>query len=104
MTFQSAEWPCKPRSQEWFGGTSKDAIYLRSWMKNQGLPAGPLDGRPVIGICNTWSELTPCNAHLLDLAERVKSGVYEVGGFTVHLLAVAGRCERRANDGESHAF
>ncbi len=81
MTFKPATWPRKLRSQEWFGGTSKDAIYHRSWMKNQGLPADLLDGRPVIGICNTWSETTPCNAHLRDLAERVKFGVYEAGGF-----------------------
>lgn len=104
MTFQPAEWPCKLRSQEWFGGTSKDAIYHRSWTKNQGEPAGPLDGRPVIGICNTWSELTPCNAHLRDLAERVKFGVYEAAGFPVHLLAFAGRREGRAKDRESHAL
>ncbi len=55
----------------------------RSWMKNQGIPADAFDGRPVIGICNTWSELTPCNAHLRDLAERVKRGVYESGGLPV---------------------
>ncbi|XOY57611.1 MAG: L-arabinonate dehydratase [Rhodobacterales bacterium] len=83
MTFIPATWPRRLRSQEWFGGSSKDAIYHRSWMKNQGLPADLLDGRPVIGICNTWSELTPCNAHLRDLAERVKFGVYEAGGFPV---------------------
>ncbi len=83
MTFTPAPWPRKLRSQEWFGGTSKDAIYHRSWMKNQGLPADLFDGRPVIGICNTWSELTPCNAHLRDLAERVKFGVYEAGGLPV---------------------
>ncbi len=83
MAFKPAKWPRKLRSQEWFGGTSKDAIYHRSWMKNQGLPADLLDGRPVIGICNTWSELTPCNAHLRDLAERVKFGVYEAGGLPV---------------------
>ncbi len=83
MAFKPAKWPRKLRSQEWFGGTSKDAIYHRSWMKNQGLPADLLDGRPVIGICNTWSELTPCNAHLRDLAEKVKFGVYEAGGFPV---------------------
>ncbi|MEO1639633.1 MAG: L-arabinonate dehydratase [Pseudomonadota bacterium] len=83
MAFKPAKWPRKLRSQEWFGGSSKDAIYHRSWMKNQGLPADLLDGRPVIGICNTWSELTPCNAHLRDLAERVKFGVYEAGGFPV---------------------
>jgi L-arabonate dehydrase len=81
MAFRKAEWPRKLRSQEWFGGTSRDHIYHRSWMKNQGLPADLFDGRPVIGICNTWSELTPCNAHLRDLAERVKHGIYEAGGL-----------------------
>ena len=78
-----AVWPRKLRSSEWFGGTGKNAIMHRSWMKNQGIPADNFDGRPIIGICNTWSELTPCNAHLRDLAERVKRGVYEVGGFPV---------------------
>ena len=81
--FKPAPWPRKLRSQEWFAGTSKDAIYHRSWMKNQGLPADLFDGRPVIGILNTFSELNPCNAHLNDLAERVKHGVYEAGGFPV---------------------
>jgi L-arabonate dehydrase len=81
MTFTPAPWPRKLRSSEWFGGTSRDNIYHRSWMKNQGLPADLFDGRPVIGICNTWSQLTPCNAHLRDLAERVKHGVYEAGGL-----------------------
>ena len=81
MAFKPAAWPRKLRSQEWFGGVSKDAIYHRSWMKNQGLPADLFDGRPVIGICNTWSQLTPCNAHLRDLAERVAHGIYEAGGL-----------------------
>jgi L-arabonate dehydrase len=81
MTFTPAPWPRKLRSSEWFGGTSRDHIYHRSWMKNQGLPADLFDGRPVIGICNSWSQLTPCNAHLRDLAERVKHGVYEAGGL-----------------------
>ncbi|OSQ35840.1 L-arabinonate dehydratase [Thalassospira mesophila] len=79
--FKPAAWPRTLRSQGWFGGTSKDNIYHRSWMKNQGLPADLFDGRPVIGICNTWSQLTPCNAHLRDLAERVKHGIYEAGGL-----------------------
>ncbi len=69
------------RSAEWFGKTDKDGFHHRSWMKNQGLPHHLFDGRPVIGICNTWSELTPCNAHFRVLAERVKRGVYEMGGF-----------------------
>ncbi|MDZ5699623.1 L-arabinonate dehydratase [Chelativorans sp. M5D2P16] len=83
MVFKKAEWPRRLRSQEWYGGDSRDNIYHRSWMKNQGLPADLFDGRPVIGICNTWSELTPCNAHLRDLAERVKHGIYEAGGLPV---------------------
>jgi L-arabonate dehydrase len=69
------------RSQAWFGKTDKDGFIHRSWMKNQGLPHHLFDGRPVIGICNTWSELTPCNAHFRELAEYVKKGVYEAGGF-----------------------
>ena len=71
----------KRRSTEWFGKADKDGFTHRSWMKNQGLPHHLFDGRPVIGICNTWSELTPCNAHFRILAERVKRGVYEMGGF-----------------------
>ena len=81
MTFKKGQWPRKLRSAEWFGGTTRDHIYHRSWMKNQGFPADLFDGRPVIGICNTWSEMTPCNAHLRDLAERVKHGIYEAGGL-----------------------
>lgn len=56
-------------------------LIYRSWMKNQGMPEDMFDGRPVIGICNTWSELTPCNAHLRDIAESVRRGVLEAGGF-----------------------
>jgi L-arabonate dehydrase len=75
--------PKKPirRSQAWFGGTDRDGFVHRSWIKNQGYPHDLLDGRPVIGICNTWSELTPCNGHFRELAEFVKRGVYEAGGF-----------------------
>jgi L-arabonate dehydrase len=71
----------KFRSAQWFGRTDKDGFIHRSWMRNQGFPDDVFDGRPVIGICNTWSELTPCNAHLRALAERVKRGVWEAGGF-----------------------
>src|SRR4051812_18425123 len=69
------------RSRDWFGRTGKDGFIYRAWMKNQGIPAHEFDGRPVIGICNTFSELTPCNAHFRELAEHVKRGVYEAGGF-----------------------
>jgi L-arabonate dehydrase len=69
------------RSSEWFGRTDKGGFIHRSWMKNQGFPNHLFDGRPVIGICNTWSELTPCNAHFRVIADAVKRGVYEAGGF-----------------------
>jgi dihydroxy-acid dehydratase len=69
------------RSREWFGKQDKDGFLHRSWLKNQGYPDDMFDGRPVIGICNTWSELTPCNGHFRELAEFVKRGVYEAGGF-----------------------
>ena len=71
----------KLRSQDWFGRGGKDGFIYRAWMKNQGIPDYEFNGKPVIGICNTWSELTPCNAHFRDLAESVKRGVYEAGGF-----------------------
>ena len=73
--------PPTMRSQAWFGRTDRDGFVHRSWMKNQGYPHDLFDGRPVIGICNTWSELTPCNGHFRELAEFVKRGVYEAGGF-----------------------
>jgi dihydroxy-acid dehydratase len=69
------------RSRDWFGRKDKDGIIYRSWMKNQGMPPDFFDGRPVIGICNTFSELTPCNAHFRDFAESIKRGVIEAGGF-----------------------
>ncbi|MCT7665032.1 L-arabinonate dehydratase [Shinella kummerowiae] len=73
----------KLRSQHWFGGLDKDAFIHRSWMKNNGLPDDVFDGRPVIGICNTFSELTPCNAHFRGLIEHIKAGVLEAGGLPV---------------------
>ncbi|MBS1510322.1 MAG: dihydroxy-acid dehydratase [Bacteroidetes bacterium] len=73
----------KLRSHDWFGRKDKDGIIYRSWMKNQGMPVDMFDGRPVIGICNTFSELTPCNAHFREHAEAVKRGVLEAGGFPV---------------------
>ena len=79
----------KRRSQEWFAGTGKDATLHRSWMLNQGTPPDAFDGRPVIGICNTWSELTPCNAHLRDLADRVRRGVLEAGGVPFEFPAMS---------------
>src|SRR5690242_12421246 len=76
-----AKAPRKLRSADWFGKADKDGFGHRSWMKNQGFPGDLFDGRPVIGICNTWSELTPCNHHFRKIAEHVKRGIYEAGGF-----------------------
>lgn len=85
MSFKPAPWPRKLRSQHWYGGNTRDAIYHRGWMKNQGYPPDLFDGRPIIGILNTWSDLTPCNGHLRELAEKVKAGVWEAGGFPVEV-------------------
>src|SRR6516162_8534232 len=79
----------KYRSAAWFGHPDKDGFIHRSWMKNQGFPENVFDGRPVIGICNTWSELTPCNSHLRDLAEHVKRGVWESGGLPLEFPAMS---------------
>ena len=77
------------RSSKSYGGRDKDGFIHRSWMKSQGLPDDVFDGRPVIGICNTWSELTPCNAGLRDVAEHVKRGVWEAGGLPVEFPAMS---------------
>ncbi len=71
----------KRRSQAWFGKQDRDGFVHRSWTKKDGYPDDSFDGRPVIGICNTWSELTPCNSHFRELAEFVKRGVLEAGGL-----------------------
>ena len=69
------------RSQSWFARKDKNGFYYRSWLKNRGFPQDQFDGRPVIGICNTWSELTPCNTHFKTIADHVRWGVLEAGGF-----------------------
>jgi L-arabonate dehydrase len=69
------------RSQEWFGDQGFAGFEARSWMRRLGISSDQFDGRPVIGICNTWSELTPCNSHFRDLARHVREGVLEAGGL-----------------------
>lgn len=69
------------RSSHWFSGADKNSFIHRSWMRNQGIASHQFEGKPIIGICNTFSELTPCNAHFRQLAEHVKRGVLEAGGF-----------------------
>ncbi|MCH1931166.1 dihydroxy-acid dehydratase [Shewanella sp. A25] len=71
------------RSAAWFGSDDKNGFMYRSWMKNQGIPDHHFQNKPVIGICNTWSELTPCNGHLREIAQRVKNGIREAGGIPV---------------------
>src|SRR5262245_10667938 len=68
------------RSAAWFGKADKDGLIHRSWT-GRGLPGDLLGQRPLIGICNTWSELTPCNLHFRDIAEHVKRGIWEAGGL-----------------------
>ena len=71
----------KQRSIQWFARQDIYGFIYRSWMKNRGVPQDMFDGRPVIGICNTWSELTPCNTHFRVLADHVRHGVLDAGGF-----------------------
>jgi len=71
----------KLRSEAWFARQDKMGFYYRSWLKNRGFPQDQFEGRPVIGICNTWSELTPCNSHFRTIAEHVRYGVLDAGGF-----------------------
>ncbi|HXW56269.1 MAG TPA: IlvD/Edd family dehydratase [Candidatus Cybelea sp.] len=71
----------KLRSQEWYARQDREGFVYRSWMKSEGYPPDLFEGRPIIGVCNTWSELTPCNSHFRELADWVKRGVWEAGGF-----------------------
>jgi len=73
----------KRRSSNWYGTADWDGFIHHRWMKNQGFPDHVFDGRAIVGICNTWSELAPCNSGLRDFAEAVKRGVWEAGGFPV---------------------
>ncbi|GAA2111033.1 IlvD/Edd family dehydratase [Microlunatus panaciterrae] len=77
------------RSQQWFGDTGRNGFIHRSWMRNQGFADDVFDGRPVVGIASTWSELTPCNAHLQEVAAAVKRGVWEAGGFPLEFPAMS---------------
>jgi L-arabonate dehydrase len=81
MSTKPRKKPEELRSQQWFGRQDRDGFAYRSWLKGKGIPHDQFDGRPVIGICNTFSELNPCNSHFRTLAEQVKIGVYEAGGF-----------------------
>ena len=77
------------RSQYWFGLKDKGGYIHRERLRNQGYAPDVFDGRPVIGIANTWSELNPCNGSLNDIAEAVKRGVWEAGGFPLEFPAMS---------------
>ncbi|MDH3540752.1 MAG: dihydroxy-acid dehydratase [Acidimicrobiia bacterium] len=81
--------PPSLRSHRWFKGMDRDGFIHRSWMRSTGLPDETFDGRPIIGICNSWSELTPCNQNLRDIAEHVKRGVWEAGGVPLEFSAMS---------------
>ena len=71
----------RPRSGAWFAAEGRAGMIYRSWLRAEGMTPEVFDGRPVIGIANSWSELTPCNAHLRTVADAVKRGVWQAGGF-----------------------
>ena len=77
------------RSATWFAATGRAGMNHRSWMRSQGFTSEVFDGRPVIGIATTWSELAPCNVHLHRVAESVKRGVWQAGGFPLEFPAMA---------------
>ncbi len=77
------------RSRNWFGRTDLDGFVHRSWLKAEGFSDVVFDGRPVIGIANSWSELTNCNAHLRQVAEAVKRGVWSAGGFPLEFPTIS---------------
>ncbi|MFF7656604.1 IlvD/Edd family dehydratase [Streptomyces sp. NPDC007983] len=91
MTSQNASGEALParRSASWFGAEGKMGFVHRSKLFNSGRSPAMFDGRPVIGICNSWSELTPCNGHLRDLAEAVKRGVLLAGGFPLEFPTIS---------------
>src|SRR5437870_9381316 len=80
--------PSELRSQQWFGRQDRDGFAYRSWLKGKGIPHDQFDGRPVIGICNTYSELTPSNSHFRTLAEQLKNGVLEAGGIPLEFPVI----------------
>ncbi|HEV8615299.1 MAG TPA: IlvD/Edd family dehydratase [Methylomirabilota bacterium] len=77
------------RSRNWFGRQDMDGFVHRSWLKTEGFSDAVFDGRPVIGIANSWSELTNCNAHLRQVAEAVKRGVWSAGGFPLEFPTIS---------------
>jgi dihydroxy-acid dehydratase len=77
------------RSRNWFAPKNLDGFMHRAYLKAEGFSDAMFDGRPVIGICNSWSELNNCNAHLRQVAEAVKRGVWSAGGFPLEFPVIS---------------
>ena len=77
------------RSREWFRSPDYYGFARRAWLRSEGFPADVFDGKPVVGICNSWSELNNCNAHLRDVAEAVKRGVWAAGGVPLEFPTIS---------------
>jgi L-arabonate dehydrase len=79
----------KLRSQEWWGQPNYESFARRAWMRSEGFSSDFFQNKPVIGICNSWSEFNNCNAHLRTVAEAVKRGVYAAGGFPLEFPTIS---------------
>ena len=79
----------KLRSQDWFSGSSYEGTVRRAWLRSEGFGSAVFEDRPVVGICNSWSELNNCNVHLRGLAEAVKRGVWAAGGFPLEFPTIS---------------
>src|ERR1700720_2940998 len=79
----------KLRSQEWWSGPAYENYARRAWLRAEGFNADVFDNKPVIGICNSWSELNNCNAHLRTVAEAVKRGVWAAGGVPLEFPTIS---------------
>jgi L-arabonate dehydrase len=77
------------RSRDWFGKNDRWGMAHRAWLRAEGFSERVFEGKPVIGICNSWSELNNCNAHLRQVAEAVKRGVWEAGGFPLEFPTIS---------------
>ena len=89
MKSTSDEGKAKLRSRDWFGKNDRWGMAHRAWLRAEGFSKRVFDGKPVIGVCNSWSELNNCNAHLRQVAEAVKRGVWEAGGFPLEFPTIS---------------
>jgi len=89
MDKQNARAGVKLRSRHWFGERDRWGLAHRAWLRAEGFSERVFEGKPVIGICNSWSELNNCNAHLRQVAEAVKRGVWEAGGFPLEFCTIS---------------